>query len=228
MEPYAIKKCLQSVKEGKDVTFMVDHVDQVKYLVDLAKPLHVMVPICLDINVSVDFRLLYFGTKRSPLHSYETVAKLLSEIEGMNVEVKGVMTYEAQVAGVADLPDVSVTSKIKSKLIQQMKSKSLTQIEKIRNETISIIRHLNAPSIINGGGSGSIDFTDSLDVTEITVGSAFLAPALFDRYQSLNLKKASGFALAVVRQFDAQTFVCLGGGYIASGAPGSDRLPSFL
>ncbi|MGM9943913.1 MAG: alanine racemase [Lysinibacillus sp.] len=227
MEPYAIKKCLQSIKQGKDVTFMVDHLDQVKYLVDLAKPLHVTVPICLDINVSVDFRLLYFGTKRSPLHSYETVAKLLSEIEGMNVEVKGVMTYEAQVAGVADLPDATVTSKIKSRLIQQMKSKSLTQIEKIRDETISIIRHLNAPSIINGGGSGSIDFTDSLDVTEITVGSAFLAPALFDRYQSLNLKKASGFALSVVRQFDAQTFVCHGGGYIASGAPGSDRLPSF-
>lgn len=227
MENNAIKKCLESIKQGKDVTFMVDHVDQVKYLTELAKPLNVTVPICLDINVSVDFHLLYFGTKRSPLHSYETVAKLLSEIEGMNVEIKGVMTYEAQVAGVADLPDATIPSKIKSKLIQQLKLKSLKEIEKIRNETISIIRHFNSPSIINGGGSGSIEFTDSLDVTEITVGSAFLAPALFDRYQSLNLKKASGFALAVVRQFDDQTFVCHGGGYIASGAPGSDRLPSF-
>lgn len=227
MEPNAIKKCLQSIKDGKDVTFMVDHLDQVKYLVDLAKPFDVTVPICLDINVSVDFRFVYFGTKRSPLHSYDTVAKLLSEIEGMNVEVKGVMTYEAQVAGVADLPELSLTSKVKSKLIKQMKTKSLKQIEDIRQETLSIIRHLSTPTIINGGGSGSIDFTDTLDVTEITVGSAFLAPALFDRYQSLNLKKASGFALAVVRQFDRQTFVCHGGGYIASGAPGSDRLPSF-
>ena len=227
MEPNAIKKCLQSIKQGKDVTFMVDHLDQIKYLVDIAKPLDVIVPICIDINVSVDFRLVYFGTKRSPLHSYETVAKLLSEIEGMNVEIKGVMTYEAQVAGVADLPDLTVTSKVKSRVIQQLKSKSLKKIEKIRNETISIIRHLHSPSIINGGGSGSIDFTDVLDVTEITVGSAFLAPALFDRYQSLNLKKASGFALAVVRQYNRETFVCHGGGYIASGAPGSDRLPSF-
>lgn len=227
MEPGAIKTCLEHVKRGKDVTFMVDHVDQVKFLTDIARPLDVTVPICLDINVSVDFRLLYFGTKRSPLHSYETVAKLLSEMEGMNVEVKGVMTYEAQVAGVADLPDVTVTSKIKSKLIQQMKAKSLQQIKKIRSETISIIRHFNMLSIINGGGSGSIDFTDSLDVTEITVGSAFLAPALFDRYQFLTLKKASGFALAVVRQFDEKTFVCHGGGYVASGAPGTDRLPSF-
>lgn len=78
MEPDAIKTCLEHVKQGKDVTFMVDHIDQVKLLTDIAGPLHVTVPICLDINVSVDFRLLYFGTKRSPLHSYETVAKLLS------------------------------------------------------------------------------------------------------------------------------------------------------
>lgn len=36
MENNAIKKCLESIKQGKDVTFMVDHVDQVKYLTELA------------------------------------------------------------------------------------------------------------------------------------------------------------------------------------------------
>ncbi|WP_431030302.1 alanine racemase [Lysinibacillus sp. LZ02] len=227
MERQAIQKLLYLLKEGKDITFMVDHIDQVKYLVALAKPLHITVPICIDINVSIDFGLLYFGTKRSPLHSYETVSKLLGEIAEMDVDIKGVMAYEAQVAGVADLPNTTLTSRMKSILIKQLKNKSFKQIEEIRQETLSIIRHLYSPIFINGGGSGSMDFTNTLDVTEITVGSAFLAPALFDRYQSLTLQKASGFALDVVRQFDTETVVCHGGGYIASGAPGHDRLPSF-
>lgn len=66
------------------------------------------------------------------------------------------------------------------------------------------------------------------DITEITVGSAFFAPALFDHYESLQLKPAAGFALRVTRKFDDQLIVCHGGGYIASGAVGKDRLPVFL
>ena len=227
MEERAVKKLLFQIKAGKDVTFMVDHISQVEFLERMASGLDVDVPICIDINVSDDYGLLYFGTKRSPLDSYEKVAHFLYAISEKRVEVRGIMAYEAQIAGVPDQPEETVLSRIKSKVISQLKKRSIQSIGHAHDDMLSIIRHLEAPIFINGGGSGSIDSTDRLDVTEITVGSAFLAPALFDRYHSLSLERASGFALAVVRQFNENTFVCHGGGYIASGAPGMDRLPAF-
>ena len=227
MEERAVKKLLFQIRAGKDVTFMVDHIEQVEFLERMAEGLDVAVPICIDINVSDNYGVLYFGTKRSPLDSYEKVAHFLYALSGKRVEVHGIMAYEAQIAGVPDLPAGSTISKIKSKLISQLKKSSIQSVGHAHDDTLSIIRHLNKPHFINGGGSGSIDSTNRLDVTEITVGSAFLAPALFDRYHSLALEKASGFALSVVRQFDEETFVCQGGGYIASGAPGMDRLPVF-
>ncbi|UZM98117.1 hypothetical protein OL548_25405 [Lysinibacillus sp. MHQ-1] len=42
--------------------------------------------------------------------------------------------------------------------------------------------------------------TKQKEVTEITVGSAFYAPALFDQFTHLRLEKAAGFALRVTRQ----------------------------
>lgn len=227
MEENAVKKLLFQIKAGKDVTFMVDHIKQVEFLERMASGLNVVIPICIDVNVSDNYGVLYFGTKRSPLDSYEKVANFLYAISGKQVEVRGVMAYEAQVAGVPDLPDETFLSRVKSKAISQLKKRSIQQIEQAHDDIVSIIRHLVAPIFINAGGSGSIYSTNALDVTEMTVGSAFLAPALFDRYRSLSLQKASGFALAVVRQFDEETFVCHGGGYIASGAPGIDRLPAF-
>lgn len=69
---------------------------------------------------------------------------------------------------------------------------------------------------------------DAGDITEITVGSAFYAPALFSSYQALQLQPAAGFALRVTRKFSENIIVCHGGGYIASGVPAKDRLPQFL
>ncbi|KGR82189.1 alanine racemase [Lysinibacillus odysseyi] len=227
MEENAVKKLLFQIKAGKDITFMVDHIEQVEFLERMASGLDVVIPICIDVNVSDDYRVLYFGTKRSPLNSFEKVANFLYAIADKQVQVRGVMAYEAQVAGVPDLPDETVVSRIKSKLISQLKKRSVMQVEQAHHDTINIIRHLEDPIFINAGGSGSIESTNRLEVTEMTIGSAFLAPALFDRYDSLALQKASGFALAVVRQFDEETFVCHGGGYIASGTPGVDRLPAF-
>ena len=69
---------------------------------------------------------------------------------------------------------------------------------------------------------------DAKDITEITVGSAFFAPALFDHYETLQLKPAAGFGLRVTRKFSKDIVVCHGGGYIASGATSADRSPAFL
>jgi D-serine deaminase-like pyridoxal phosphate-dependent protein len=62
-------------------------------------------------------------------------------------------------------------------------------------------------------------------VDEITVGSGFLAGHLFDRYADLALRPALLFALQVTRRPAPGIVTCHGGGYVASGAAGRDRLP---
>src|SRR5690606_19652123 len=65
-------------------------------------------------------------------------------------------------------------------------------------------------------------------VTEITAGSAFLKPHLFDYYRSAHmqaLEPAAFFALEVTRKPAPGMVTCLGGGSVASGPPGPDKVP---
>ncbi|MEM6957216.1 MAG: amino acid deaminase/aldolase, partial [Myxococcota bacterium] len=48
----------------------------------------------------------------------------------------------------------------------------------------------------------------------------------FDGYRTFRHDPAAGFALPIVRRPNARTLTCHGGGYIASGSAGSERLPS--
>ena len=62
-------------------------------------------------------------------------------------------------------------------------------------------------------------------ITEVAAGSGFLASHLFDRYRDITLEPAACFALQAVREPAAGFVTCLGGGLVASGAAGVDRLP---
>ena len=62
-------------------------------------------------------------------------------------------------------------------------------------------------------------------VTEVTAGSGFFCPTLFDGYDDLPLEPAAFFALPVVRSSDPGFVTCAAGGFVASGPPGPDRAP---
>ena len=80
--------------------------------------------------------------------------------------------------------------------------------------------------IVNGGGTGSLHTTGAEPViTEMTAGSGFYAPTLFDHYSAFSLEPAAMFALPVVRRPSGTVATLLGGGYLASGAATDDRLP---
>ena len=228
-ERHIIKKLLIAQQSGKQITFMVDAKEQLNLLNEVAQQLETKVNVCIDCNVSTQFPFLYFGTKRSPIHNVTTLTTFMEEIERADyIEVVGVMAYDAQIAGVADIA-TSKRQEMKAKLIRQLKKRSLLQVTSWRQFAVAHVKAYSNLQFVNGGGSGSMAYcADERDITEITVGSAFFAPALFDNYESLQLKPAAGFALRVTRKFDAQTVVCHGGGYIASGAPSNDRLPQFL
>ncbi|GLC89211.1 amino acid deaminase/aldolase [Lysinibacillus piscis] len=226
MEEIAVRQLLQFVKEGKTVTFMVDRIEHVQFLARLGTELDVCVAVCIDINVSNDFKFLYFGTKRSSLQSLASLTPFLYYLKNQAcIEVVGVMGYEAQIAGVGNQP----ASAVKGKFIGMMQKQAKKQVTQFRRLAVAHVKaffpHLR---FVNGGGSGSMSYTaKQKEVTEITVGSAFYAPALFDQFTHLQLEKAAGFALRVTRQPEPTIVVCHGGGYIASGAIAADRLPVF-
>ena len=62
-------------------------------------------------------------------------------------------------------------------------------------------------------------------MTEVAAGSGLFGPTLFDTYRAFKPRPAAFFALPVVRKPTPKIATALGGGYIASGAPGRDRLP---
>lgn len=226
VEKIAIKKLLSYVRQGASITFMVDDEAHLDILDSLAEEARVNVSVCIDINVSNNFKILYFGSKRSPLTNATKLLDFLRKAKNFsNITVTGVMGYDAQIAGVAD----HYAAFGKEKLVQLLKERSRKLVRSWRQHAVAIVKEHSTLQFVNGGGSGSIQYSaQQREISEITVGSAFFAPTLFDRYDSLALVPAAGFALRVVRQYSEDTFVLQGGGYIASGAVGVDRLPAFL
>jgi D-serine deaminase-like pyridoxal phosphate-dependent protein len=114
-----------------------------------------------------------------------------------------------------------------NQMIRLLKMHSRLKIVKKRREVAKSLQKEGYPiRFFNGGGTGSISHTVQEDViTEITVGSGFYAPMLFDYYTDFRFKPAAGFAIEVTRKPTSGIYTCLGGGYVASGSAGKDKLP---
>src|SRR6185503_12243399 len=97
------------------------------------------------------------------------------------------------------------------------------ELARRRAEIVDAVRSVAPLRFVNGGGTGSVERTAAEDaVTEVAAGSGLFAPTLFDAYRAFTPRL---FALPVVRRPSAQVATVLGGGYLASGAAGADRLP---
>ena len=133
------------------------------------------------------------------------------------------MGYEAHIAGLGDRP---LTGRWQGPAIRSIKRRSAAEIAERRAAVVAAVREVAPIELVNGGGTGSIHTTAREPVvTEITAGSGFYAPTLFDRYADFTLTPAAMFALPVVRRPSAGVATLLGGGYHASGPAGRDRLP---
>ncbi len=86
-------------------------------------------------------------------------------------------------------------------------------------------RGLGVP-LFNGGGTGSVGWSaEDPALTEVAAGSGFLDSHLFDGFRGLELVPAAFFVLQVTRRPAPGLVTCHGGGFVASGATGADRLP---
>ena len=185
-------------------------------------------PIRLCIEFDTGFHiargLLKIGPKRSPVRTPEQAAALAGEIVARpGLELAGLMGYEGHIAGVGDRP---LGKPLQGAAIHRMQRSSARELAERRAAIVAAVNAVAPVDLVNGGGTGSLHTTSEEDaVTEVTAGSGFYAPALFDRYSAFTLRPAAMFALPVVRRPGPDTVTLLGGGYHASGAAGKDRLP---
>jgi D-serine deaminase-like pyridoxal phosphate-dependent protein len=164
------------------------------------------------------------GPKRSPVHTVEQAVALAQEIERRRqVELVALMAYEGQIAGVGDRPP---GRRLRGAAIRFMQRRSAAELAERRAEIVAAVREHAELQIVNGGGTGSLELTAAEEVvTEVSAGSGFYAPALFDHYSRFSLTPAAGFALPIVRRPSPGVATALGGGYLASGSGDPARLP---
>ena len=184
------------------------------------------VRVCLDMDAGFHMAggRVKIGPKRSPVRTPPQAVALAREVIGRGgFELAGLMAYEGHIAGVGDRPR---GNPVMGAVLRRMQAASASELAERRAAVVEAVSAIAPLALVNGGGTGSLHTTAREQaVTELTAGSGFYAPTLFDRYSAFSLRPAAGFALPVVRRPNADTVTLLGGGYHASGAAGKDRLP---
>ncbi len=221
----ALARLVGSPRAADRVTLMIDDVAHLE-VIDSVRASHA-VPVRVAIEVDAGLRVggQHVGPKRSPLYDAAAVAALArTVVDRPGFRLVGVMTYEGQVAG---LPDDVPTARARSLVVRRLKSMSVSQLHVRRREIADALRDIVDLELWNAGGSGSIESTVSDPVvTEVAAGSGLLVPALFDHYQSFAARPAAFYGLPVVRRPSPHLATVHGGGFVASGPSGSDRLPT--
>lgn len=220
-----LRQVCMLVKEGAIITVMVDSVEHINRLVSIAEEEQGTFLVAIDIDLSSDFPGLYFGVYRSPLRTVDHVLKLVQEIvRSPYIKLDGIMGYEAQIAGVVDAAPGQM---IKNSIVRFLKKRSIKEISKKRSTIMKALQQEEVSlRFVNGGGTGSLTSTrKERYVTEVTAGSGFYNSHLFDKYENLQLSPAVYFATEITRKPQANIYTCAGGGYVASGAAGVDKLP---
>lgn len=208
------------------VTLMVDSREHVDRAAEAARWSDVELSLCLDLDVSTSHYGIHFGVRRSPVSTPREAVDLAEYVRDRSgVTLRGVMGYEGQIAG---LPDHDPSNNaVVDAVVRRLKARSRPIVRERRTDVVEALRDagFDCP-LVNGGGTGSLESTrEDPSVTEVTVGSGFYAPALFDGYDAFQHAPAAGYAVEVVRRPSAGVYTCRGGGYPASGPPGADKAP---
>lgn len=212
-----------SEEATRRITLMVDdpaHLD----IVDSVAPAGSRPEIRVAIDADASLRsaaLGHIGVRRSALFTAGEVAAFARRIvRRPGFRLVGLQMYEAQIAGQGDAagPDAP--------LIRLVQARSRTELRERRAAIVAALADIAHLEFLNGGGTGSLEFTASDEaLTEASAGSGLLAGHLFDGYRSFRPAPASAFAFDVVRRPARDIATVMGGGWIASGPPLASRQP---
>jgi D-serine deaminase-like pyridoxal phosphate-dependent protein len=224
--PTADRAALRALAHGPHRGAIAVMVDSREHLDFVASAGGGPVRVCLDVDASwwPAGGRIRIGVKRSPVRTPEQAAALAADaVARPGVELVGLMSYEAHIAGVGDAPP---GRRVYGAAVRAMQRASARELTARRAAVVAAVRAVGALQFVNGGGTGSVERTAAeAAVTEVTAGSGLYGPTLFDAYRGFAVRPAALFALPVVRKPSPATATVLGGGYPASGAAGADRLP---
>ncbi|PVY31540.1 alanine racemase [Williamsia muralis] len=222
---HAIAKLSTDPVAAERVTLLVDSVDHLDLIARAVPPGAADVRVAIDLDASYSSRLLgHIGVRRSPIRTAAQAKRLAHEVAARpGVRLVGVMSYEAQVAGVGDaIP----RKRLRNKMITEMQRRSMAELIDRRGRVVDALRTIADLEFVNAGGTGSIEVTATDPaITDIAAGSGFFGGHLFDNYAYFKPAPAMSFGLSVVRVPARGIVTCLGGGWVASGPPARDRLP---
>jgi len=136
-----------------------------------------------------------------------------------------------RLAGLGDAPP---GRPVRGALVRGIQRRSRAELADRRGRAVAAVRAIAEAAgtplqFVNGGGTGSLESTAAdASVTELAAGSGLLGPHLFDTYRGFTPATAAAFALPVARRPTDDIATLLGGGWIASGPSGADRLPKVV
>lgn len=200
---------------ARSLTLTVDSHEHVDLLAEVAgrEPLRV----ALDVDASLRLGPMHLGVRRSPLRTPAQARALAAYAGSRGLQVRGLLFYDAQIAG---LPDTSAA-------VRLVKRRSAADLLTRRGEVVEAVRQVADVEFVNGGGTGSLEVTGADPaVTELAAGSGLYGPTLFDGYRAFAPRHAAAYALPVVRRPGRGFVTAFSGGYVASGPPGWSRVPS--
>ncbi|MFB9442535.1 amino acid deaminase/aldolase [Dactylosporangium vinaceum] len=218
----ALRRLASDEKLAAAITIMVDSPEQLDLV---PRTDGITVRVCIDLDASWrPLAKVHIGVRRSPVHSPKQAGDLAAAIAARpGFRVVGVMSYEAQIAGLGDAPP---GRPVRGALIRAIQARSMPELLARRAAVVAAVSRHAELEFVNGGGTGSVAATAADPaVTEVAAGSGLFGPWLFDGYRNWRPQPAAFFAMSVVRRPNADTATTLGGGWIASGETAPTRQP---
>ncbi|MGL3149658.1 alanine racemase [Microbacterium sp. A82] len=217
-----LSRLVHDEQAASRIALMVDDVAHLDLIDSIAAPSQrETIRVAIDADASWRSAALgHIGVRRSPLFTAAEVTAFARTILGRpGFRLVGLQMYEAQIAGQGD-------NGSDAQIIRMMQSRSSRELRIRRAEIADALTDLAPLEFLNGGGTGSLEFTGSDEsVTEASAGSGLLGGHLFDGYRSFRPAPASAFAFDVVRRPTPDIATVLGGGWIASGPAVASRQP---
>ncbi|WP_152347190.1 amino acid deaminase/aldolase [Brevibacterium sp. CFH 10365] len=217
----------------ENITVMIDSVDHLDIIeqarTTIAEAGAASVRVCIDVDSS--YRpaeswlgdRVHIGGRRSPIRDARSAVTLARQVAARpGFDLVGLMFYEGQIAGTAD-----AGRSVRQAIVRAMQKASIAELAERRAAVIAAVREIADLEFINGGGTGSFE-SSSVEgtLTELAAGSGLFSPGLFDGYTHFRHRPAAYFVSPVVRRPAPGWVTVFKGGYIASGVPGPDRLPT--
>ncbi len=139
----------RAIAAGAHITLMVDCPEHVEQIEAVALHHGVRLPLCLEIDMSMDLPGLHFGVWRSPIRTPEQAHPVIERImASSHVWLDGLMGYEAQIAGVGDnFPGHAA----KNAVVQRLKRRSIREVAERRATFVALVGTYGLPlRFVNG------------------------------------------------------------------------------